>query len=146
MLLLFALCWTAVGAKAGSTPFSTNINNMWLSGNKAAVLALANQRLQKNSNDIAGLLLTLEYQAAFFDITNFNVTANKVIAVGGGITTKNFAAAYPALKGSLQYLLQNEPVYTPAQIQAETTKGNNQGQAMCFLNALQAAELDGLIP
>lgn len=118
---------------------------MWLSGNKSGVLAIANQRLQNNPNDIAGLILTLQYEMTFFDLTDFNATANKILTVGAGITTRKFAAAYPDLKADLQNILQNEPTYTPAQIQAEAVKGNINGQPMDFLYLLQAAESDGLI-
>lgn len=127
------------------TPFSANVSNMWLAGDKAGVLSIANQRLEKNPDDIAGLILTLQYQMAFFDFTHFSASANKVIAVGANITTTNFSKIYPGLKTSLLYLQQNSPSYTTAEAQNEAAKGNISNKRMEFLYALQAAELDGLI-
>ncbi len=131
--------------KGDTTPFSTNVNTMWLSGNKSGVLAIANQRLQNNPNDIAGLILTLQYQIAFFDLTDFPTSANKVISVGANIITTNFAKIYHGLKSGLQYLEQNVPSYTSQQIQTQAAKGNITGKPMDLLYVLQAAELDGLI-
>lgn len=139
------MCCIIEPMEAGSTPFSNGINVQWLQGRKANVLAIANQRLQNNPNDIAGLILTMQYQMAFFDLTDFSTSANKVITVGANINTPNFANAYPGLKASLQYLLQNLPTYTTQQIQTEAAKGNIAGKPMDFLYVLQAAESDGLI-
>ena len=59
ILALLFLCGMALILRAAPTPFSTNVNTMWLNGNKAGVLAVANQRLQANPNDLAGLVITM---------------------------------------------------------------------------------------
>lgn len=143
--LLLGLFLCALNVRADPTPFSTNVNAMWLSGNKSGVLAIANQRLQSNPNDIAGLLLKLQYQIAFFDVADFPGSADKVIAAGASISTTNFVKVYPALKSNLQYLRQNMPSFSAAQIQSESAKGNISGKPMDFLAVLQAIEQDGLI-
>jgi len=145
LILLFMACALNAVVKADTTPFSTNVSNMWLSGNKSGVLTIANQRLKDNPDDLAGLILTLQYQIAFFDVANVSASINKVLAAEDKITTPNFLKSYPDLKTSLLYLQQNLPSYSPKELQTEAAKGSISGKPMEFLSILQAAEADGLI-
>jgi hypothetical protein len=143
--IICALCLMMPVAKADSTPFSTNVSTMWLSGNKRGVLAIATQRLQNNPNDIAGLVLTLQYQIAFYDIAHVKASIDKVLSVGGGIKTANFSKRFSTLKSDLQYMETNVLPDMPAATDAEISKGRIAGKPMDFLDVLQAAELDGLV-
>jgi uncharacterized protein YccT (UPF0319 family) len=147
LLLLagFLLCITMT-AQADTTPFSTNIDTMWVAGNKSGALAIANTRLTANANDIAGLLITLEYQMDYSDITHLKATMDKIIAVGATITTTNFVKLYPDLKDDLTNEETNVlPNVTPTMADSEASKGNTTGQHLTYLTQLKAAELDGLI-
>lgn len=145
LLAAFLLCITMT-VQADPTPFSTNIDTMWFAGNKSGALAIANTRLAANANDIAGLLITLEYQMDYSDITHLKATMDKIISVGGAITTTNFAKLYPDLKDDLTNEETNVlPNVTAAMASSEASKGNTTGQHLTYLTQLQAAELDGLI-
>ena len=41
------------------------VTNLWYEGHKSNVLAMADQRLAVNSNDLAGLVLRMEYDFSF---------------------------------------------------------------------------------
>lgn len=43
------------------------VTNLWYQGYKTNVLAIAEERLNANSNDLAGLVLKMEYDFAFMN-------------------------------------------------------------------------------
>ena len=144
LMLSVFLCLT-YSSIASNTPFSDNVNSLWLSGKKTDVLAIANQRLQSNPNDLAGLLLKMQYQMAFFDVLGFKDSIPKVLTVGESIHTPLFSAAFGNSRYGLAYIQQNVPAYSAQEISSESTKGNINGKPLEFLEILQYAETDGLI-
>ena len=145
-LVLGFLLSITMNVHADPTPFSTKVDKMWFAGNKGEALAIANTRLAANANDIAGLLITLEYQMDYSDITHLKATMDKIVSVGGAITTTNFAKLYPNLKDDLTNEETNVlPNVTAARAAREASKGSTSGQHLIYLKQLQAAELDGLV-
>ncbi len=145
IFILFAIGTFSTAAKC-ATSFSDSLNNMWLAGDKAQVLATAKQRLQSNSNDIAGLVITMEYYMEFSDIVHLKDSIDKVIAAGSTLATTQFAKLFPKLKSDLMYIETSVlPSVSAEMAAAESPKGDISGKPMDFLYVLQAAETDGLI-
>ena len=48
------------------------VTNLWYQGYKTNVLAIAEQRLAANSNDLAGLVLKMEYDFSFLNFSNIS--------------------------------------------------------------------------
>ena len=116
----------AFGSKAqAQTNFYTNVTNLWYQGYKSNVLAIANARLAQNTNDIAGLILKMECQIAFSDMSEISNSFWRVINVGDSITTTNFVAKYPDkrenLLGILEFIKDN-PI-SSEDLATEPTKG-----------------------
>lgn len=119
-LLTFGFCVQA------QTNFYANITNLWYQGYKTNVLAIANARLAQNSNDIAGLILKMEYHLAFSEMSEMSNSFWRVVNVGETITTPNFAAEFPSKKEHLINILDsiNENPLSPAELIEEQSKGN----------------------
>jgi hypothetical protein len=98
LALLFTSFLAATNPPAAPVNFYSQVACLWERGQKDAVLAIAQQRLQENADDVAGLLLTLEYHLDNFDVENVAAVAARVIAVGQRITTPTFRKAFPELK------------------------------------------------
>ena len=120
LVLAFGTCAQA------QTNFYANVTNLWYQGYKSNVLAIANARLEQNTNDIAGLILKMEHHIAFSDMSEISNSFWRVINVGDAITTTNFVAKYPEkrenLLGILEFIRDN-PV-SSEDLAAEQAKGN----------------------
>jgi len=135
----------ALSAKGADTPFCDRTSAMWLNGDKDEVLAVASQRLKNHPGDLAGLILQLQYQVAFFDVVHIKESIDKVIAAGDAVETPNFRKAFPDVKESLLEVKQHTTGFSASEIASEAKKGKIPGKPMEFLDLLQAAERDGLI-
>ena len=94
--LLITLMLTVIGGNAifAQTNFYTNVTNLWYQGYKSNVLEIAEQRLNVNSNDIAGLVLKAEFHFAFLDVSAISNAYLRVLEIGDTITTTNFVKRY----------------------------------------------------
>jgi hypothetical protein len=118
-------------------------SGLWLAGHKSNVLAIANARLAQNTNDIAGLLLKLDYDIEFLRFESFSNTMDRALQVGSVITTTNFAACYPVLAARDEILRGMIPSYPSDQIDADRAKGNLSGKPLPSKSILKALEKDG---
>ena len=75
------------------TNFHTNVTNLWYQGYKTNVLAIANERLSQNTNDIAGLILKAEFQLDSSEIYNRHLMPSLITYLYGE-TRKNIHAYY----------------------------------------------------
>ncbi|MEI6647903.1 MAG: hypothetical protein WCP12_17835 [bacterium] len=76
------------------TNFYSNVTNLWYQGQKSNVLEIAEQRLNVNSNDIAGLILKAEYSFEFYEMDRISNAFLRVIQVSDAIITTNFLNRY----------------------------------------------------
>jgi len=127
----------------GQTNFYEQVSQLWLSGQKTNVLNIAEQRLQQNTNDIAGLILKMEYQIEFCDLSGVTNTMQKVLTAGGGITSSNFVALFPSITGSVHHLLTMIPLYPTNELAADQTKGSITNKPLSYGNAIKALQDDG---
>jgi hypothetical protein len=135
-LACFAQTW-------GQTNFYEQVSSMWYSGNKTGVLSIAEQRLQQNTNDIAGLILKMEYELEFLNFEAMTNTMQRVVAVGGGVSTTNFVVEFPSLQGSINHLLNMIPLYPVNEIAVDREKGKISGKPLDFGDAIKALQDDG---
>lgn len=75
------------------------------------VYSIATNRLAVNSNDIAGLVLKLEYELGFLKIEDLTNTMQKVLSVGRTINVTNFTKIFPLLQGDITVLQEVIPNY-----------------------------------
>ena len=127
----------------GQTDFYEQVSSMWYSGNKTGVLNIAEQRLQQDTNDIAGLILKMEYEIEFLNFEAMTNTMQQVVTVGSGISTTNFATVFPSVQGSVNHLLNMIPLYPTNEIAADREKGNISGKPLDFGDAIKALQDDG---
>ena len=83
MKRIFAAFATAVALSASAQTNApvdnfTLVTNLWYQGYKTNVLQIAEQRLAANSNDLAGLVLKMEYD---FEFVNAQSISNDMLAV-----------------------------------------------------------------
>ena len=97
LLITLVLTFACKGVVVAQTNFHTNVTNLWYQGYKSNVLEIAEQRLNVNSNDIAGLILKAEYNFEFYEVKNLSNDYLRVIQVGDAITTPNFVKRYQEL-------------------------------------------------
>ena len=142
--LVVTLMFTVVGGSAifAQTNFHTNVTNLWYQGYKTNVLEIAEQRLNVNSNDIAGLILKAEFHFAFLEASAISNAYLRVIQVGDTITTPNFVNRYQELSRERILLILDdiaENPMTPQAIQAEKHKAfiNQKPLPASLIEALQ---------
>jgi hypothetical protein len=127
----------------GQTNFYEQVSQLWLSGQKTNVLGIAEQRLQQNSNDIAGLILKMEYQIEFCNLGDVTNTMQNVLTAGSEITTTHFVALFPSVTGSVHHLLTMIPIYPTNELAADQAKGSITNKPLSYGNAIKALQDDG---
>lgn len=108
--LTFALCFSVAMPATSQTnsplPGSfTLVTNLWYQGYKTNVLAIAEERLLVNSNDVAGLVLRMEYDLEFSNVDLFSNNIIRVLSAAGDITNQVFRSNYPKMESSLTHFL-----------------------------------------
>lgn len=127
----------------GQTNFYEQVTQLWLDGEKTAVRDIGLQRLLADTNDVAGLILKLEYEVAFLDCSNMIQTATYLLHRGETILTPNFARFYREYQVNYQIMQMVLPNYSPEELEADRAKANIQGKRMTFGHLLQALHDDG---
>lgn len=134
--LLFATC-------ASASPYFNTITNLWYTGHQTNVLQMAEARLARNTNDIAGVLMKASWDFAFSDAVVLSNSLNRVLTVGASVQTTNFTNEFRITQidvaGVLEYI-QNE---TARQRAADIVKENQQGLFPHFDEELKALDEDG---
>jgi len=146
LVITLVLTFACKGVVVAQTNFHANVTNLWYQGYKSNVLEIAEQRLNVNSNDIAGLILKAEYSFAFYEVKNLSNDYLRVIQVGDTITTPNFVKRYQELSrerilGILDDFTE-EPV-TNQEIQAEKPKALINEKPLPDSRLLEALLKDG---
>ena len=138
LLIGFMLALFNESTGLAQTNFYTNVTNLWYQGDKTNVLEIAEQRLNVNSNDIAGLILKAEYNFEFYEVNNLSNAYLRVIQVGDAITIPNFLKRYQEF--SKERILAILDDFTEDPI---TTQGILEGKQKALINEkpLPAARL-----
>ena len=126
LLIGFVLTVASTSVGLSQTNFYTSVTNLWYNGHKSNVLEMAEARFAQNTNDMAGLIIKVEYDIDFTQRDSISNSINRALAIGQTITSINFAKAFPRYKEHLLWMLdevKDNPL-SPAQIQQEQAKGN----------------------
>ena len=98
----------------------TLVTNLWYNGYKSNVLAIAEQRLATNSNDLAGLVLKMEYDFAFINTQNISNDMLKVLTGFQSITNRMSMLHYNEVFEDLNsFLILLRDEYRPTQTELE---------------------------
>jgi|GEM_PF-6989591 len=125
------------------TNFYEQVSSLWFSGAKTNVLAIAEARLQRSTNDIAGLILKMEYEIEFMQFTSFSNTANKVLCASSDVSTSNFVKAVVLMQEDIESLLNMIPEYPPEEIEADIQKASIAGKPLSCGYLIDALQKDG---
>ena len=141
--LILSLIFTLIAVAIAQTNVYEQASSLWFSGNSQGVLDIANQRLARNTNDLAGLLLKFQWYGEHLQFDHMTQTMSQVLAVGAMYSGTNFAKEYPVLQTAyetLKYIITN---YPPEEYAADLTKTNIPGRTMSCDAALKALQDDG---
>lgn len=142
-VLAALLVLMGVSVTFGQSNFYEQVSSMWYSGNKTGVLSIAEQRLQQDTNDIAGLILKMDYQIEFVELNAVSNTMQRVLDVGSQVATTNFAGAFPLVQSDINHLLQMLPLYPTNEIAADIAKASIANKPLTSGYAIKALQDDG---
>jgi len=145
--LLFSIIFVSslLVAQTNQIDFYTNVTNLWYQGSKSNVLAIAQQRLNINSNDMAGLLLMMEWHITAGDNFELSNACQRVIEVGSTIQTPNFSTLYGETKTNALDMMEFMTEYHPTQEQekSDKLKGLLPFKPLCVAEEIEALQKDG---
>ncbi|MGI6497092.1 MAG: hypothetical protein ACOX5G_13660 [Kiritimatiellia bacterium] len=144
LFLVLAIC--AANALADDNlAFFNNVTNLWYQGHKSNVLAIAEDRLACNSNDIAGLILKVEYDLEFTNADSISNGIQRIICVGSDISSPQFRIRYPELKADLEDLMDSIALHPIQNLDAERAKAQIPHKPLLTEADLRLVCLDGLV-
>ena len=126
-----------------ATPYFDNITNLWYQAHHSNVLAIANQRLAANSNDLAGIILKASWDFEFSNATILSNSLNRLIAVGGSCQLPSFTNEFTITVEDVNCTLQGLSLETPSQLAEDGVKRGLPGKQMHFLEELKALDDGG---
>ena len=111
------------GSSSAQTDLYSTVTNLWWEGPKTNILAIAEERLAANTNDIVGIVLKTEYDISFSPATVLSNSFRRVLAVGAEVDTPAFAAAYPRIAWNVSGMFVVLFRETPESFENERPKG-----------------------
>lgn len=126
-----------------ASSYFVNITNQWFLGHQTNVLALANQRLSANTNDIAGLLMKASYDFDFSDSGTLSNTLVRVLSVGETVTSPAFTNAFWLTRLDIQGTFITLGTETPEEHASDMHKVTGPGHPMAYSEELKALDDDG---
>jgi hypothetical protein len=137
LILAFVFCVRA------QTNFYANVTNLWYQGYKTNVLQIALQRLQSNTNDIAGWILKMECDVEFLDMPALSNSLQRVQTTGVTVTSPHFHALYAELFQETTLLLEMMKEYSPDELAADKAKIPIPNEPFGHRSVLDALQKDG---
>jgi hypothetical protein len=128
---------------AGATDFHSNVTTLWFQGDKSNVLEIAEQRLNTDTNDIAGLILKYEFQLEFLETASLSNSAQRVLSVGATVVSTNFVQAFPDYIENIHAALDFLPHYTPTEILEDKPKALIPYKPLVATDIIKALQDDG---
>ena len=126
-----------------ASPYFDNITNLWYQAHHSNVLAIANQRLAVNTNDLAGVVLKASWDFEFSNATVLSNSLNRLIAVGGSCHSPSFTNEFAITVEDVACTLQGLSLETPSQLAEDAAKRGLPGKQMHFMEELKALDDDG---
>lgn len=129
-------------ASNASTTFDS-FTNLWYTAQHSNALAMANQRLAVNSNDVAGVLMKASWDFEFLEPADLSNTLSRVIQVGGTCHTPAFTNIFEITKIDARCLLDAFALEPPEERIADRAKRGLPGKLPHYLEELKALDDDG---
>lgn len=120
-----------------------NFTNLWYTARFSNVLAIANQRLAANTNDIAGVLMKASWEFEFLEPTDISNTLRRVIQVGSMCHSPCFTNEFETTKIDARLLLEAFSLEPPEERAADRAKRGLPGKQPHFMEELKALDDDG---
>ena len=107
---------------------------------------MGQERLNINSNDMAGLIIKLEYYEEFLQLGGLSNLLIKTSMIGASITNENFNACFPDFNEGIQWSLEFLSTYKPdsTELAIERAKGLIPNKPFSYFKELEALQKDGL--
>ncbi|MGN0832082.1 MAG: hypothetical protein ACI4RD_00355 [Kiritimatiellia bacterium] len=140
-LLVLILAFTLRDANA--TAYFDNITNLWYTAQFSNVLAIANERLSSDTNDIAGLLLKASYDVSFHEATVVSNSLLRVLEVGQNVASPAFSNVFQITKIDANGILRYMSLRNNDQKQDDWTKEAQPGLDIHHIHELKALDDDG---
>lgn len=121
----------------------STVTNLWWNGPKTNILAIAEERLAANTNDIVGIVLKAEYDISFSPASVLSNSFRRVLSVGAEVDTPAFAATYPRIAWNVSGMFIALERYTDDIYLSERHKGFNNHVEMGLKWAWDALHEDG---
>lgn len=145
LLFVAMLSLRATASPPSATPWADSMEKSWRAGEYDKVLQIAHDRLSKDPNDLPGLILVINYDLNYLDLTPLESSIGQALSVSATVKTPHFAA----LSSQFVFVLRAEKTliknYTPQDLERDRKKSEIKGKGLGFLEELQAMELDGLV-
>ena len=125
------------------SPYFNTITNLWYSGHQTNVLQMAEARLARNTNDIAGVLMKASWDFAFSDAVVLSNSLIRIRDVGRTISTHAFTNAFVLTEFDLMSTFNILPRLTPIQLSIDCIKSSGPGRRMHYEEELKALDDDG---
>ena len=140
--LIAALLAFACPTRAQSDLYAM-VTNLWWEGPKTNILAIAEERLAANTNDIVGIVLKTEYDISFSPASVISNSFRRVLSLGATVDTPVFQLAYPRIAWNVSGAFLALEQYTDAVFQEEHYKGFITHKEMNMKWAWDALHEDG---
>ena len=143
MKAIIAILSLTLAISAAASDYYTSVTNFWYQGQQTNVLALSEQRLATNQNDIAGLLMKASYDFDFSNATTLSNTLARILVVGDTITTPAFTNAFRLTAIDIRWTFATLSSETPAEHASDMPKVTGPGHPMAYSDELKALDDDG---
>lgn len=128
---------------AAASPYFDNITNLWYQAQHSNVLAIANQRLAANSNDLAGVILKASWDFEFSNASILSNSLNRLVTLGRACHSPSFTNEFQITVEDVTCTLQGLSLETPSQLAEDAAKRGLPGKQMHFMEELKALDDDG---
>lgn len=126
-----------------ASPYFDNITNLWSEAQHSNVLAIANQRLAVNSNDVAGVLLKASWDFIFADPPALSNSMDRVLVVGATVTTPSFTNAFEITKEDVVWMKNYLRHESMTNREVNIQKATRRGRMPHYIEELKALDDDG---
>ena len=130
-------------ASAIASPYFNTITNLWYSGHQTNVLQMAEARLARNTNDIAGVLMKASWDFAFSDAVVLSNSLNRVLSAGEVVQASCFSNLFRITRLDVECVLNAVVNETSTQRSLDIDKQNRPGRLPHFIEELKALDADG---
>lgn len=128
---------------AAASPYFDNMTNLWYQARHSNVLAIANQRLAVNSNDLAGIILKASWDFEFSNASILSNSLNRLVTVGYTCHSPSFTNEFQITVEDVTCTLKGLSLETPSQLAEDAAKRGLPGKQMHFMEELKALDDDG---